>query len=126
MNLCLTCRDIGPDDQGGLSRSTCDLAQALAREGHDVHLLTELSDAPIPTSVRRRSKGCQSRRRRVDLPARSPRPHLTTSCMPPLYIAQSGGCTSTSAQSTRSSHLCGAPRARSACSTIASQPSSPA
>jgi glycogen synthase len=40
MNLCLACRDIGPEVHGGLARATRDLAVALADQGHDVHLLT--------------------------------------------------------------------------------------
>lgn len=45
MNLCLTCREFVP---GGIARSTADLAEALATEGHSVHVLTGVSDTPAP------------------------------------------------------------------------------
>ncbi len=46
LNLCLACRDIHPDAVGGLARATRDLARGLAREGHAVHLLTDLPPVP--------------------------------------------------------------------------------
>jgi glycogen(starch) synthase len=46
LNLCLACRDVTADSHGGLARSMCDLAEALAQEGHSVHLMTDISDAP--------------------------------------------------------------------------------
>jgi len=46
LNLCLACREIGPDGHGGLPRATCDLAQALAAQGHSVRLLTDAAGAP--------------------------------------------------------------------------------
>jgi glycosyltransferase involved in cell wall biosynthesis len=48
LNLCLACRDIQPNAAGGLSRAMRDLAQALAREGDAVHLLTNRSEAALP------------------------------------------------------------------------------
>jgi glycogen synthase len=45
MNLCLTCREFVP---GGIARSTGDLAEALATEGHSVHVITGVSDTPAP------------------------------------------------------------------------------
>jgi glycogen synthase len=48
MNLCLTCRDVRLDSHSGLSRSMCDLAEALAGGGHSVHLLTDVSGASPP------------------------------------------------------------------------------
>jgi glycosyltransferase involved in cell wall biosynthesis len=46
LNLCLTCRDIRSDAHGGLTRAMCDLADALAEQGHSVHLLTDMVDSP--------------------------------------------------------------------------------
>ncbi len=46
MNLCLACRDVHPDRPGGLARATRDLAEALAVQGHTVHLLTDLPAQP--------------------------------------------------------------------------------
>ncbi|MEO6859230.1 MAG: glycosyltransferase [Solirubrobacteraceae bacterium] len=48
LNLCLACRDVQPNAAGGLSRAMRDLAQALAREGNEVHLLTNRSAAALP------------------------------------------------------------------------------
>ncbi|HEY5316782.1 MAG TPA: glycosyltransferase family 4 protein [Solirubrobacteraceae bacterium] len=48
MNLCLACRDVEPDGRGGLARATCDLAEALAGQGHSIHLLTNASEMPAP------------------------------------------------------------------------------
>jgi glycosyltransferase involved in cell wall biosynthesis len=47
LNLCLACREVQPDSAGGLARATRDLAQALAQEGHAVHLLTNSSPAEL-------------------------------------------------------------------------------
>ena len=46
MNLCLACRDVHADRPGGLARATRDLAEALAGQGHTVHLLTDLPAQP--------------------------------------------------------------------------------
>ena len=46
MNLCLACRDVHADRPGGLARATRDLAEALAGQGHAVHLLTDLPAQP--------------------------------------------------------------------------------
>jgi glycosyltransferase involved in cell wall biosynthesis len=46
VNLCLACRDVHADRPGGLARATCDLAEALAGQGHTVHLLTDLPAQP--------------------------------------------------------------------------------
>ena len=57
MNLCLACRDVHVGAAGGLARATRDLAGALACQGHEVHLLTDMSPGPLPAldgvSVRR-------------------------------------------------------------------------
>jgi len=43
MNLCVICRDVSEHVASGLVRATCELAEALAEEGHEVHLLTDRS-----------------------------------------------------------------------------------
>jgi glycosyltransferase involved in cell wall biosynthesis len=48
LHLCLACRDVHPDSAGGLARATCELAVALAREGHEVRLLTNRSGEEVP------------------------------------------------------------------------------
>ena len=64
MNLCLACRDVHVGAAGGLARATRDLAGALACQGHEVHLLTDMS-----RGCPRRSKA--SRFGRLLLPATS-------------------------------------------------------
>ncbi len=49
MNICLACREVVVDLHGGLPRATCDLAVALTRAGHRVTLLTDVSDAAVPS-----------------------------------------------------------------------------
>jgi glycosyltransferase involved in cell wall biosynthesis/GT2 family glycosyltransferase len=57
VNLCLACRDVHVGAAGGLARATRDLAGALACQGHEVHLLTDMSPGALPAldgvSVRR-------------------------------------------------------------------------
>ncbi len=48
VNLCLLCRDIRAEDASGLARATADLAQALHRQGHSVHLVTNASARVLP------------------------------------------------------------------------------
>ena len=48
LNLCLACRDVQASSAGGLAHATRDLAEALARSGHEVHLLTNRSSAALP------------------------------------------------------------------------------
>src|SRR5436305_935891 len=48
MNVCVACRDVTPHAASGLVRATCDLVQALAEEGHEVHLLTDRSSSQPP------------------------------------------------------------------------------
>ncbi len=48
MNLCLLCRDVTSGAASGLVRATCDLAEALADQGHTVHLLTDRFPVPAP------------------------------------------------------------------------------
>lgn len=72
MNLCLVCRDVSSDPASGLVRATCDLARALAGEGHQVHLVTDVSGSPPPDLP-----GVMLRRVLVlplDEPPREPRP----------------------------------------------------
>jgi glycosyltransferase involved in cell wall biosynthesis len=44
VNICLLCRETGPDTRTGPSRAMCDLAVSLGEEGHRVALLTDSPD----------------------------------------------------------------------------------